>query len=252
MQKQFWDEQATVFDREILNVFDQDHEGVISSCVERHLANKAAIGDFGCGVGWGIPMLSSCAGRVFAVDISGRALKRAKRNCRQYGNVEYLQCDLASAPPQTPVLDAVVAVNVLITPNKRIRTQILTNAWHALNCKGTLLLVVPSFESQLWGYQNLVQYKTSKAGKRKRALRKVRRLVRNEVKSISDGTIRLSEVDTKFFLAPEIENALSESGFTIVDRKSVEYNWEEELLPRTWPRRPRPWHWLVVAQKRAE
>ena len=125
----------------------------------------------------------------------------------------------------------------------------LVNMRTCLGEEGHLVLVVPSLESQLWSYQNHLEHELQLGASRRRAVATANEVATEELTSVAEGIVCLSGTDTKFYLGPELDAELSDHGFDVIERRAIEYGWEEELLPEDWKRQPGPWHWVVVGRK---
>ena len=249
MEKRYWDSLAEDYEEQVLNVYANDKHGVVRSFVSEYFDKQSDAADFGCGIGWGIPLLAERAQTVFAVDISAKLLKRAETRCRRYKNVRYIECDLRQAPPPIPHVKCILSVNVLISPRDVIRKKILYSIRRSLKPRGVIILVVPSLESQLWTYNRLFDKIKAKSGNPASARRTVNSKINRQFKSISEGIFRISDTDTKCFLSPELEYFLETNGFNVLAKSKVPYSWGEELMRIQNRNASRPWHWLAVAQK---
>ena len=249
MDEKYWDTIADTFEDDCLNVFRHDRRGLLHEILQSYVLEGDVVGDFGCGTGRAIPLLAENADAVYAVDLSRKNLGWARRNCAAISGVDYQRCDLVKGPPDTPELDAILAVNVLILADVRQRRAMLVNMRTCLGEEGHLVLVVPSLESQLWSYQNHLEHELQLGASRRRAVATANEVATEELTSVAEGIVCLSGTDTKFYLGPELDAELSDHGFDVIERRAIEYGWEEELLPEDWKRQPGPWHWVVGGRK---
>lgn len=241
-----WNDYAANFEHEVLNVVGHDTGGLIKTALHRYVRKKSAVGDFGCGIGWGIPLLTKRATHVYAIDIADSFLDVARK--RRDKNVTWIQWDLArKKQPPIPKLDAILSLQVLITGEDKIRTGIIKTFARSLKRGGHLILTVPSLESQLWSYRN--SYRYTKNSKSKAGRAKTKKMIAGETQRLTEGLVRLDNFDTKFYLGPEIEADLRSHGFDVLQGEQLPYCWSEELMPADWPAEPKPWNWLVVARK---
>ena len=241
MERRYWDDLAVDFEDQILNVYTNDKLGTIKSFVDEYIAQRSDVADFGCGIGWGVPLLAERARSVYAVDISTKLLQRARRRCRTFKNVYYIECDIEQASPPIPKVQGILGVNVLISPISSTRQMILRSMERTLMACGALILVVPSFESQLWVYNRLFE--------RSRTRSTTDSTISRELKGIANGTVCVSGIDTKFFLRPELEYFLESNGFKVLRLSKLTYSWHEELIHVNSCKITRPWHWLVAASR---
>lgn len=250
MDDRGWNQYATDFADEVLNVIQYDTEGLIETAIrdclpcsddDQHTAPVA--GDFGCGIGWGLPLLAPLVDHVYALDIAESFLQIARKT--EFDNVTFTQWDLASKQkPPVPKLDLILSLQVLITADEKIRAGILRSYARSLKKGGFIILSVPALESQLWVYRNLHR----RFPKSRSTNHEVHENIRREIVRIDEGIIRLDRFDTKFYMGHEIEADLGACGFEVVQGGQLHYDWSEELLPANWSTLPAPWNWFVVAQ----
>lgn len=248
MKRQYWDSLAGDYEDQVLSVFANDKQGVVKAHLNQYIIEGADVCDFGCGIGWVIPYLAKKARLVYAVDISKKLLKRAKRRCRKHKNVCYVKCDLLKDSHPVPKVQCAVCINVMISPRCTDHVKLLNAIHQSLIPGGILILVVPSLESQIWTYNRLFEKIKSKSGK-KTARSAVNAKLNKQVKSIGEGIVKIPDADTKCFLGPELDGFVTTHGFEVLVKTEVPYSWKEELMKIDNAEVARPWHWLVAAKK---
>ena len=249
MDQRYWDDNADLYEETTLSVFKHDRNKQIRSLVRDHVSSDSHVADFGCGIGYGIRLLSAEAKHVYAIDLSENNLERARARCRGVSNVTFHHCDLAREVPDMPKLDFAVSVNSLIAPDSRIRKAMLANIVASMRPGAVVLIVVPSTESNLWTYRRLFELELKRRKGRTVALAKIDKIIDAELNCITQGIFELEGVETKFYLGPELDVWLLDNGISSVERIALEYGWEAEVEnPPKWLLSPRPWHWLVIAR----
>ena len=249
MDKQYWDALASDYKQQVLSVYDNDKHDILASLLDQYIKGDSDVADFGCGIGGGIPLLASRARTVYALDLSDDLLKRAQTRNKAFNNVQYQQCDLVNEYPDIPAVQCIVNVNVLISPDRHIREQLLDAIWHSLRAKGFLILVVPSLETHLWIYHNAFEKQLAKTGHKSNVRRSIKATINREVISMAEGILKMPDTETKCYQGHELDYFLTTNGFNVVSRSELPYPWKEELLRIVNPNIAKPWHWLVVAQK---
>ena len=250
MDKAYWEGVADRFDDEVLKILDRDRNNILSSFISKTSSPKKSVADFGCGNGSLLPLLSKQFREVQAIDFSSKLLANAESRCKTYTNITYLQADLASPFHIRRKVDVLVCVNVIIQPNNEIRDSILQNAVQSLKRHGTIILVVPAYESLFHTYQTIVETNVAVGIKRKKAATEVEAIFREEVISPIDGIVSLGSAPTKMHTQIEIQTLLSDIGMKGISTHRIEYDWTEMIdnAPESLGG-PYPWDWLCVAQK---
>lgn len=245
MNRSYWDRISKDYQHEVLSVYDNDLNGTveekIAAAALAYPEGRAA--DLGCGIGRFIPSLADTFNEVEACDYTRVGLKKAKSRCRSRRNVRFHQVDLVrDCVPFEPV-ECALCVNVLIMPSldKRMR------AWRAVSNQvaagGTLLLVVPSYESAQMEFFRAVESRLSRGEKSAAAIRKSV----DEQATVADmrmGVLQLDGVRTKHYFKEEVELMIEERGFDLIETLKVEYAQEISGTAVS------SWDWMVVAKRR--
>ncbi|MBL7707442.1 MAG: hypothetical protein JNJ86_00150, partial [Chitinophagaceae bacterium] len=70
-------------------------------------------------------------------------------------------------------------------------------------------------------------------------------------KNMIQGNMDLDHVPTKHYLKEELQLLLANEGFNTLDTQKIEYDWSTEFhQPPKWLKEPKPWDWMVLAQKK--
>ncbi len=244
-----WERVGARYPREIFSSSLSDTSGVIRRRLDQLANPRAAAADFGCGVGYYLPLLARRFRAVHGIDYADSLLEQARQRTRRLKNVSLHRANLASgrAKIALPKLTVGVCANVLISEDPALRRGILRTIRRYLAPGGRLLLLVPSLESVLFTNQRLVEWN--------------RRLGWSEAQSIASGIapsrdlmrglVRLEKVPTKHYLREEATVLLEEAHFAVSSCDKVEYDWDTEFDdPPRWMKKPGPWDWLFVARRR--
>ena len=251
MDKDYWDSMAGAYEEEILSVLHNDARGLIKERLLRLASKKASVADVGCGIGHFLPLLSKNFGKVYANDISGELLKRARRDHGHRVNIEFLPGDISIVSKKIPRVDCVVSVNALIASSLAAREGIFKAIASRLKPKGHLILVVPSLESMLLVDIRFLQWKRRTGVIPQKALRSTYPSDPSGDNKMRQGIIAIDGVATKHYLKEELEMILSSHKLDILEITKIKYGWDSELEhPPAWMQAPYPWDWLVMARRK--
>ena len=252
MKREYWNGLAEKYEDEIFSVLENDRKNIILELVEKYGSSKKTVNDYGCGIGYFLPMLSKNFGRVNAIDISHKFIARAKKKYKHLSNIKYSTADLAKAGLRLEKAHFAMSVNMLIMPAIACRLKILDVMTKYLLKGGHLLLVVPSIESAQLSDFRLIEWNL-RSGIRPGSV--VREAFGNADNISSQnqrqGIVPIDGVPTKHYLREELLAMLESRGMRVMDIRKIEYPWETEFeSPPKWMKSPYPWDWLAVAQKR--
>ncbi len=245
MNRSYWDRVSEDYQREILSVFDNDLHGTVEEKIAAtalaYPGGRAA--DLGCGIGRFTPLLADTFEAVEACDYSKVGLKKTKSRCRSRRNVAFYEVDLVrDAVPFEPV-DCVLCVNVLIMPSLGKRLRAWRSVVNQVATGGTLLLVVPSYESAQMEFYRAIKSRLERGEKSAVAIRKSI----DERATVSDmrmGVLQLDGVRTKHYFRDEVESMVEDREFELRATLKVEYAIEPGDKEAT------SWDWMVVARRR--
>lgn len=240
MNRDYWDRQADRWDEQIFNSLREDLRGVIKRAIRAAARRHEAVLDFGCGVGGYLPFLARAFPRVHAIDWSAQCVARARERAAALPNVTVERHTPRALARLRRRFGCVVAANVVIHPDQRVRRRLWRAMRGVLTRGGTGIFVVPSLESA--AYCEFVRRQT--APRRASAYDFHPRMRRPEA-----GTVGIEGVPTKHYTEQELATTLTLDGFAAPRLSRVHYAWAtEDLTP---PRRARdqlPWDWLAVAR----
>lgn len=250
MDKAYWDRVADRFDEEVMKILDRDRSGVLASAISVASSSRKTVADFGCGNGSLLGLLAERFHTVDAIDHSVKLLDQARRQNADHKNIQYIQADLADHYVSQPKVDVLVCVNVVIHPDINVRDRIIENAAAAIKARGTLICVVPAYESLIHTYQTIVETNVALGIPRPQAIAEVEEVYKAEIVSPVDGIVTLGGEPTKLHTLTEISTSLADVGLDRIVPHRVEYDWDEMIddAPEGM-RAPYPWDWLLVARK---
>ena len=252
MEQKLWDQAAPQYDEEIFDTFAHDRGNVLRRVLERVVDAEDTFCDFGCGVGRTVPFVAKRAREVVAVDFSAASLEIAEKNNHHRDNVRILQQDLVETNPPFCCADVGLLMQVLIMPDPKKREGILKTVSRNLRSGAHLVAVVPSLEVALLTYQRIGQWYRRDGSSFAEASRQMRSSAEQDIVSLVEGVVKISDTPTKHFLREEVVMTFGDAGFEVLQLEKIEYSWEEDFEePPSWMQDPYPWDWLVVARKAA-
>ena len=141
-------------------------------------------------------------------------------------------------------------MQVLIMPDARLREGILSTVHRNLRKGASLVAVVPSLEVTLLTYQRIGQWYRRDGSSTTEAVEYMRDSAREEIVSLVEGIVKISDTPTKHYLKEEVLMLFHESGFRVSALEKIEYAWDADFedAPK-WMQDPYPWDWLIVARK---
>ena len=176
----------------------------------------------------------------------------AEKNNHHRDNVRIFQQDLVDANPPFCCADVGLLMQVLIMPDPKKREGILKTVYRNLRSGAHLVAVVPSLEVALLTYQRIGQWYRRDGSSFAEAARQMRSSAEQDIVSLVEGVVKISDTPTKHFLREEVVMTFSDAGFEVQQLEKIEYSWEEDFEePPSWMQDPYPWDWLVVARKAA-
>jgi SAM-dependent methyltransferase len=247
MDEKYWDRMAADYDGEIFSVLASDRNEVIVSVIQQFGSREAVACDFGCGVGKFLQVLAENFRTVYALDLSGKLLEQAHRDCKSLRNISFSKTDLSKNKLKLPRVDFGLCVNVLIMPSRKIRIAVFDTITKHLRSGSHLVLVVPSLESALLSDYRLVQWNLKEGYSHEEA---VSDFDNDTDASVRQGLVEIDGVPTKHYPKEELIAFLKDKPFEIVSIEKVEYSWDTEFdSPPKWMQEPYPWDWLLVLKK---
>lgn len=248
MKRAYWEKMASSYDAEIFDVLQQDKKALIRRVIKKYASAQHEVIDIGCAIGKWLPVLSPLFKKVIALDISAENLRIAKETYPQLINVEYRRGDMSNPRLRLPRCKMGICINAILTPDPKDRAIFFKNLNGSIQKEGILIITVPSLESFL--LTKLIQKEFKIDAMLFPTLTQAKKGLENWNK-ILRGVGDIDEVPHKHFLGEELQLLLDRSGFRTLQLKKIEYSWDTEFhkAPR-WLKSPRPWDWMIVAQKK--
>ena len=246
MDRVYWEKIAPAYNEEIFDVLQNDRKKIIASAVRNIGSKNKTVIDIGCAIGKWLPLLSPLFKKVYAVDISAENLAIAKKLYPALRNVEYARIDMSAARVKMPLCDAAICINAILTDSLKKRNVFFANLKKCIRKNGCLVLVIPSLESAM--LTSIIRQRWNPDKDANGVIRKNKSSL--QLKNILQGNAEIDRVPTKHYLKEELQLLLAREGFTTVDSRKIEYEWNTEFLkPPKWLTEPKPWDWMVVAKK---
>lgn len=250
MDRAYWDALGDAYETEIFSVREHDTAGLVAAHIAR-LAKPAHIAaDLGCGVGKFTPLLAQSFARVHACDLSPRLLARARRACREWDNIDFLQTDLGRVRHPFAPVDFVLCVNVLIMADLNARMGALRAVAAQVKTGGHLVLVTPSAESMFYTQFRRIDWCLREGLACDAAIRDSVP-AHGSVRALHQGIRPIEGVPTKHHLREELLVLLHDHEMDVLSIEKLTYPWHTEFEnPPAWMEGPLPWDWLVVARRK--
>ena len=248
MKRNYWEKMAPSYDEEIFDVLKNDKKSLITSVIHDHASKNKTVIDIGSAIGKWLPVLAPVFKKVYAIDISAKNLEIASQLFPQYKNVEYRRIDMSDKRNKIPSCDFGICINAILTPSQKDRDIFFDSLKRCIKRKGSLVITIPSLESYLLTNVVQQQLKIDKSlfppvKNGKEAIRKWN--------NIRQGNADIDQVPHKHYLKEELQLLLERAGFTPMDFQKIEYDWRTEFhKPPNWLRDPKPWDWMVLAQRK--
>lgn len=247
MERKYWEKMAPAYDDEIFDVLKNDRKGLIRSALEKRGGARKSVIDVGCAVGKWLPLLADNYGRIEAVDISSGNLAIARQRYGAIKKISFSRSDMSKGPTSYKGFDVALCVNAVLTDSLVKRTRFFSNLHACLRRQGSLILVVPALES--WLLTRIIQHRWQ-IDKKLFSTPVSDKTAAGRYRDIQQGNAEIDQVATKHYLADELMLILQQEGFKPQQPTKLEYDWSTEFInPPGWLDAPRPWDWLVIAQK---
>lgn len=108
----FWDQVAGVYDI-FVNVINRKTHQELKKIVSELIEPEDRVLECACGTGLLSGVIASRCRHLTATDFSAEMLKKAKKNCAAFSNIDYRKEDITGLSFPDKVFDKVVAANVI-------------------------------------------------------------------------------------------------------------------------------------------
>lgn len=247
-QKTHWNKIAPEYNNEIFDVFNSDREKKLPKYVKKNSGyNKTAL-DFGCGNGKSFPMLAPLFKHLTAIDISKGLVEQAKT--RPFSNISFGVADLAKKKVKLPKVDFVFCCNVIMLPEPEKNIEMFKNIRSSLNNSGKAIIVVPALESAFFSMWQLTELYRNEKTKLKNIPIGDLGYLKPSKQEIAGGLLKIDNVYTKHYSAPELEVICNQVGLKITALEKLNYDWDTEFdEPPKSMQAPYPWDWMMEVEK---
>jgi 2-polyprenyl-3-methyl-5-hydroxy-6-metoxy-1,4-benzoquinol methylase len=245
----YWNSMAESYGENLLEIARESGAGVLEEEIGALADRRGRVADMGCGPGSLLPFLAGRFGEVIGIDYADSLLEVARKRCGAQ-NVSFRSRDLSNGQPLRLEADVICCVNALIDPIRVKREGMATTLASAARPGGSMVMVVPAFESVLHVYHSLLRCRAREGAGSGLLEGEADELLREEVTSFAGGVVRVGGVLTKYWVREELLAFLADHGWDPRRVRRVEYSWSEEIEdPPAWLGSPGPWDWLVVADR---
>ncbi len=244
-----WNNVAGNYEDEIFSVFKNDKNKKIEFYLKKN-GNKNSIAiDFGCGIGYALPLLTPYFKKVIALDVSQECINKAQ--LVSYENVVFKQADLASKNIERLKGDFAFCCNVAISGNNIRNYRILNNVLSSLKVDGVAVFVLPSLESSSLSSQKMIEwYRKENTKLNQIPAEDLTHLNTLESKNAMQGILNINNVQTKHYSFTELFAFFNSGNYRLENIDRVEYDWSTEFdSPPTWMGEPYPFDWLVEVKR---
>jgi len=249
--RSYWEKLGRDYEAEVFDVLANDGGGVVASRVRASAGARKDAGDFGCGVGRFLPLLSECFRSVRALDFSESCLRDGQGRFRDLDNVSFKHFDLRSTARACKPLDFILSVNALLAPELADQLAMFRTLARHLKPGGRMVLVTPSLESAMLAADRMVQWNLREGMSAREAAAEAaspRRKAELDIRA--DGVVRIEGAATKHYRREELIDRLRDAGLRVESIDRVEYDWDTEFQsPPEWMGEPCPWDWCVCARR---
>jgi SAM-dependent methyltransferase len=239
LSRSHWNRLAKRFNSSVCDITAGERGRVIRELVEDALRRRPrpVVVDVGCGVGTFIRKYGRRFGESVGVDFAERMLRGARRRCANVPRCRWVCAPVVDVPKAVGrISDFTVCMNVLTSPDGRLRRR----QWSALGKitkpGGCLLVVLPSYESA--EFVARVEERMHPGTSAARS---------------ADGNVQRGRARQKHYTRSEIRAAAERAGFRVLKVPKVHYGWiDEGLAPGKSVTRGRlPWDWGLFAVRRS-
>lgn len=244
-----WNSVADNYEDEIFSVFKNDKNKKIEFYLKKN-ANKNHVAiDFGCGIGYAIPLMLPYFKKIIALDVSQECINKAK--LVSYENVVFKQADLASPKIEPLKADFAFCCNVAISGNNTRNHRILNNVLGSLKIGGVAVFVLPSLESSSMSSQRMIEWHQKENKKITEIPREdLAHLNESDSKRVMQGIFNINNIHTKHYSFTELFSFFNTGNFAVEKIDRVEYDWSTEFdSPPSWMQDPYPFDWLIEVKR---
>ena len=136
----FWDRVAFVYDI-FANIINKKVHKKLKEIVANEITKEDDVLECACGTGMLTKVVAPRSKPIIATDFSSKMLKRAKKKCKKYNNVEFMNANIMKLDFDDNSFDIVIAANVI---------HLLDDPIKAINeldrvCKENGKIIIPTY-----------------------------------------------------------------------------------------------------------
>ena len=136
----FWDRVAFVYDI-FANIINKKVHKKLKEIVANEITKEDDVLECACGTGMLTKVVAPKSKSIIATDFSSKMLKRAKKKCKKFNNVEFMNANIMKLDFDDNSFDIVIAANVI---------HLLDDPIKAINeldrvCKGNGKIIIPTY-----------------------------------------------------------------------------------------------------------
>ncbi len=246
-----WDEIASEYYEHIISpISHYTYNPLFEDLKKIRSKSKKEVGDFGCGTGSLLELLSQKFKKVHAMDFSKQMIEASKNNCQHLDNIKYYTQSLIRPFPKK--LDCIVTINSIISPNLNDLEKIFKNINNALKKDGDFIAILPSIESIKEEFQRTYKKELKKYKSHDMAQARAKKKLQIHRLDPLLGTYDTDDMKQKYFSKYEIEKYLHNHSFKLkkIDKviydKKFSYNYLDKDINNHTPM----WDWYIYATKK--
>jgi len=136
----FWDRVAFIYDI-FANIINKKVHKKLKEIVANEITKDDDVLECACGTGMLTKVVAPKSKSIIATDFSSKMLKRAKKKCKKYNNVEFMNANIMKLDFDDNSFDIVIAANVI---------HLLDDPIKAINeldrvCKENGKIIIPTY-----------------------------------------------------------------------------------------------------------
>lgn len=231
MSQHGWNRLAAEFESSVCDITATSGAAIARLVALAKPSKRQTLVDCGCGIGTFVERFGRRFGKIIAFDFAAAMVKRARKRCRHFSHAQWQTMPLEKAGDNLgSIANLAVCLNVITSPNARLRKRQWTSLAKVVKPGGHMLVVVPSLESARY-----VAEQDEEA-------------FHGSVESESE-MVRRNDTRQKHYTRSELRRIVTDLGFEIVTLRRISYPWEDDGMEFSMPKSP--WDWACLARRYA-
>ena len=252
-----WDQVALNYDEEVISpLYHATYNPLQEHLAEIKNKNSKIVGDFGCGTGPMLPLLSEQFKQVYALDYSPQMLKIAFEKMQNYPEKQlkkvcFEQGSLTQLTKFEGMLDVALTINSVIMTDFNDLKKSFTGIYNSLKKKSYYIAILPALEAIQEEFHHTYQKELKKYVSPDLALASTRKKLEAKRINFELGTYNTGDMIQKYFTRFELEGYLARTGFKnirfdrVVYGREYSYNYVDNNLKT----HPFMWDHFVICEK---